>query len=54
MSEAPEDRAEAATVKAAAAAVSQRLGGRQPRVAIVLGSGVGPLGAQAQEAVRSA
>lgn len=52
MSEAPEDRAEAAAVKAAAAGVGERLGGRQPRVAIVLGSGVGHLVDQAQDAVR--
>ena len=52
MSEAPEDRAEAATVKAAARAISARFDGRQPRTAIVLGSGIGHLVEQVQDAVR--
>ena len=41
-----------ADVRAAQAAVSKRLGGRKPTVAIVLGSGLGPLADQVKEAVR--
>ncbi len=36
----------------ATAAVRRRLGGRQPRVAIVLGSGLGPLAEDVQSAIR--
>jgi len=41
-----------AAVTAATAAVSARLGGRQPEVAIVLGSGLGHLADRAQDAIR--
>ena len=39
-------------VHAARAAVVKRLGGRKPTVAIVLGSGLGPLADAVKEAVR--
>jgi purine-nucleoside phosphorylase len=41
-----------ADIHAARAAVSNRLGGRKPVVAIVLGSGLGPLADQVTDAVR--
>jgi purine-nucleoside phosphorylase len=39
-------------IEAAARAVRERLGGRVPEVAIVLGSGLGPLAAKVRDAVR--
>ncbi|MEO6067083.1 MAG: purine-nucleoside phosphorylase [Gemmatimonadales bacterium] len=41
-----------ADIRAAQAAVAKRLGGRRPVVAIVLGSGLGPLADQVQDAIR--
>ena len=41
-----------AMIEAAAAAAKQRLGGRSPTVAIVLGSGLGHLAEEVQQAVR--
>ncbi len=43
-----------ADIRAAADAVARRLGKRRPRVAIVLGSGLGFLGEEVQDAVRIA
>ena len=38
-------------VSASAALLRQRLGARQPRIAVLLGSGWGPLAEQVQDAV---
>lgn len=48
----PENVAREAEIRAAADAVRRRLGARRPRVAIVLGSGLGFLGDEVQDAVR--
>ena len=48
----PESVAREAEIRAAADAVARRLGKRRPRVAIVLGSGLGFLGEEVQDAVR--
>jgi len=48
----PENVAREAEIRAAADAVARRLGKRRPRVAIVLGSGLGFLGEEVQDAVR--
>jgi purine-nucleoside phosphorylase len=48
----PENVEREAEVRAAADAVTRRLGARRPRVAIVLGSGLGFLGEEVQDAVR--
>ena len=48
----PESVAREAAIRAAADAVARRLGKRRPRVAIVLGSGLGFLGDEVQDAVR--
>ena len=49
---APESAARHAAVELAAAAVRARLGARRPRVAIVLGSGLGALAERIEDAVR--
>jgi len=48
----PEHVAREAEIRAAADAVTRRLGARRPRVAIVLGSGLGFLGEEVKDAVR--
>ena len=48
----PENAEREAEIRAAADAVARRLGKRRPRVAIVLGSGLGFLGEEVQDAVR--
>ncbi|HEY6854010.1 MAG TPA: purine-nucleoside phosphorylase, partial [Gemmatimonadales bacterium] len=48
----PENVEREAEIRAAADAVSRRLGARRPRAAIVLGSGLGFLGDEVQDAVR--
>lgn len=48
----PENVEREAEIRAAADAVTKRLGARRPRVAIVLGSGLGFLGEEVQGAVR--
>lgn len=52
MSAAPGAHDRLATVTAAADAVRTRLGGREPRIALVLGSGLGHLAERVRDAVR--